>query len=82
MNTDLKFIINEIDRKLKNRFGVFIKNSQFFDCLVGYFYTSGFDAIYQYLEKTEKTRILIGISKNKQIFDLIDSSTKEDMIIA
>lgn len=57
MNTGLTFIINEIGRILKNRFEVLIKNSQFFDCMVGYFYTSGCHAIYKSLEKTEKTRI-------------------------
>ena len=72
MNSDLTFITNESGKTLKDRFEVLIKDSKFFDCLVGYFYSSGFHAIYKSLEKTEKIRILIGISTSKQVFDLIN----------
>lgn len=74
MNTDLTFITNEEDQKLKDRFEALIKDTRFFDCLVGYFYSSGFHALYKSLENTEKIRILIGISTSKQVFDLIDKS--------
>jgi len=30
--------------------------TSFFDCLVGYFYTSGFHALYKALEKTERNK--------------------------
>jgi len=56
---------------VKDRFEVLIKDTSLFDCLVGYFYTSGFHALYRSLEKTEKIRILIGISTNRQTYDLI-----------
>ena len=71
MNTDLSFITNENDQSLKDRFEVLIKDTSFFDCLVGYFYTSGFHALYKALEKTEKIRILIGISTNRQTYELM-----------
>ncbi|MBI5417121.1 helicase, partial [Candidatus Poribacteria bacterium] len=71
MSTDLTFITNEKDQKLKERFEVLIKDTKFFDCLVGYFYTSGFYAIYKSLEKTEKIRILIGINTSRETFDLL-----------
>lgn len=71
MNTDLSFITNEKNQSLKDRFEVLIKDTSLFDCLVGYFYTSGFHALYRSLEKTEKIRILIGISTNRQAYDLI-----------
>lgn len=71
MTTDLSFITNEKNQSLKNRFEVLIKDTSFFDCLVGYFYTSGFHALYKSLENTEKIRILIGISTNKQTTELI-----------
>lgn len=71
MNTDLSFITNEKNQSLKDRFEVLIKDTSLFDCLVGYFYTSGFHALYRSLEKTEKIRILIGISTNRQTYDLI-----------
>jgi len=74
MSSDLTFITNEEGQTLKERFKVLIKDSQFFDCLVGYFFSSGFYAIYKELERTKKIRILIGISTSKQVFDLIDKS--------
>jgi hypothetical protein len=76
MNTDLTFITNEENQSLKDRFNVLIKSTSFFDCLVGYFYTSGFHAIYPSLESTEKIRILIGISTNRKTFDLIEKANK------
>jgi len=74
MKTDLTFITNEKNRRLLDRFNVLIKDTKFFDVLVGYFYTSGFYAIYKSLEKTEKIRILIGISTSRQTLDLINQS--------
>ncbi|MBU0712266.1 helicase [bacterium] len=76
MNTDLSFITNEENQSLKNRFEVLIKDTSFFDCLVGYFYTSGFHALYKSLEKTEKIRILIGISTDRQTYDLIKKANE------
>jgi len=42
MNTDLSFITNEKNQNLKDRFEVLIKDTSFFECLVGYFYTNIF----------------------------------------
>ena len=61
---DLTFITNEKNQSLANRFRTLIKDTQFFDVLVGYFYTSGFYEIYKSLKKTEKIRILVGINTN------------------
>lgn len=77
MTTDLTFITNEKGKHLKERFEVLIKDSKLFDCLVGYFYTSGFHAIYNSLENTEKIRILIGISTDKQTHDLLNTARQE-----
>lgn len=79
-NNDLTFITNEENQTLKNRFRVLIKDAQHFDALVGYFYTSGFSAIYPALEGTEKIRILIGISTNRKTFDLISSARHEEQL--
>jgi len=70
-NTDLTFITNEEQQNLKTRFQVLIKDTKLFDCLAGYFYTSGFYAIYKSLKNTEKIRILIGISTSKLTYDLL-----------
>ena len=77
MAFDLTFITNEEDNNLRDRFKTLIKEARFFDCLVGYFYTSGFFSIYKALEKTEKIRILIGISTNKQSYDLLNAARRE-----
>ena len=74
MNIDLSFITNEGNQSLKDRFEVLIKDTSFFDCLVGYFYSSGFHALYKSLEKTEKIRILIGISTSRQTYDLLKNA--------
>jgi lipoate synthase len=58
------------------RFEVLIKDTSFFDCLVGYFYSSGFHAIYHSLENTEKIRILIRISTSRQTFELLENAKK------
>ncbi|HUU89270.1 MAG TPA: helicase-related protein, partial [Candidatus Glassbacteria bacterium] len=74
MNSDLTFITNESGHTLKERFEVLIKDSRLFDCLVGYFYTSGFYALYKSLEKTENIRILIGIGTSRETYDLLKSA--------
>jgi len=74
LNTDLTFITNEKGQNLKHRFEALIKDTRLFDCLVGYFYTSGFFNIYKPLEHTERIRILIGISTDKRTLDLVDQA--------
>lgn len=71
---DLAFITNEKGESLSKRFSDLIKDTRYFDCLVGYFYTSGFHTLYKSLESTEKIRILIGISTDRQTFELIQKS--------
>lgn len=73
-HNDLTFITNEKGHTLLERFKVLIKDTRLFDVLVGYFYTSGFYAIYKSLESTEKLRILIGISTNRETSDLIKTA--------
>jgi superfamily II DNA or RNA helicase len=80
MSTDLTFITNEHRKSLKDRFEVLIKDSRLFDCLVGYFYTSGFHAVYKSLEHTEKIRILIGISTDKKTHDLVKAGFERSLL--
>ena len=68
-HSDLTFITNEKDKSLLERFNVLIKDTEFFDVLVAYFYTSGFYAIYKSLENTKKIRILVGIGTDKQTIE-------------
>lgn len=79
MNSDLTFITNEKNQSLLDRFKVLIKDTKFFDVLVGYFYTSGFHALYKSLESTTKIRILIGIDTDRSIAGHIGSTTQSEL---
>lgn len=74
--TDLTFITNQKEESLLSRFSELIKDTRYFDCLVGYFYASGFHSLYKSLENTEKIRVLIGISTDRKTFDLIEESRR------
>jgi len=74
MSTDLSFITNEENQSLKERFRILIQSTDFFDCLVGYFYSSGFHEIYPSLETTNKIRILIGISTSRETYEMLQQA--------
>lgn len=77
-NTDLTFFTNEPNATLLKRFQkTLADNTQFFDCLVGYFYTSGFYELYPSLEGTEKIRILIGLKTDRKTLDLINQAEQQ-----
>jgi superfamily II DNA or RNA helicase len=80
VTSDLTFITNEKGKNLKERFDTLIKDARFFDVLSGYFYTSGFYAIYKSLENTEKIRILVGISTDRKTFDLFTAAQQEKQL--
>ncbi len=71
-DSDLTFITNEKDQTLRSRFETLIKDTRLFDCLVGYFYASGFLSIYGPLKNAEQIRVLIGISTNRRTFDVME----------
>ena len=48
--------------------------------LVGFFKTSGFFKLYESLEKTEKIRILVGISLNRYAYELIQKAEQEKQL--
>ncbi len=72
MNSDTKFFTNEDGSKLSDRLKKWGKHAQLLDVLVGYFYSSGFHAIYSSLEETKEIRILIGISTSHDVLSLIN----------
>lgn len=63
MNT--KFITNQDGQTLYDRFTALIKNTQYFDVLVGYFYLSGFYKLEPSLKSTDKIRILVGMETDE-----------------
>ena len=78
MNSDLTFITNEPGKHLRDRFGVLLgEDTRFFDCLVGYFFISGFHRLHSALTKTEKIRILIGIKTDGAVYELIQTAKQQ-----
>lgn len=79
---DTSFFTNEVDNTLVDRFNILLKDTEFFDCLVGYFYVSGFYKLQKSLENTEKVRILVGMGIDSQTFELIEDSKKSTISTA
>jgi len=70
--TDKTFITNESDNTLLERFRAIFKGGvKEFDCLVGYFYSTGFYKISDALKETDKIRILIGMGTDLNTLDYI-----------
>lgn len=82
MIKDTSFFTNEKNNTLVERFNVLLKDTEFFDCLVGYFYVSGFHKLQKSLESTEKVRILVGMGIDSQTFELIEDSKKTNISTA
>lgn len=63
---------------LRDRFGVLLTDdTRLFDCLVGYFYISGFYKLYPSLEKVEKIRILVGLQTDRAAYELIQTAKQQ-----
>ncbi|MCM8809671.1 MAG: phospholipase D-like domain-containing protein, partial [Candidatus Omnitrophica bacterium] len=74
---DLTFIVNQPGQTLKDRFNQIIKDCKFFDCLVAYFYITGFYLIYDSLKNAERIRILIGLGTTPETFNLIKTAQNQ-----
>ena len=82
MSTDLTFITNDAGKSLRDRFGVLLgDDTRFFDCLVGYFFISGFYKLYPALTKTEKIRILVGIKTDRTTYNLIQEGKQQELVL-
>jgi len=75
MSTDLTFLTNEPDRKFSARLHNLLPRCEQFDCLVGYFYLSGFHLIREQLKACDRIRILIGLETEQQIIDAVLKAT-------
>ena len=65
-----KFLTNQDDNTLSKRLEKILPQTHDFDCLVGYFFISGFFRLYHALEQIKKIRILIGL-KNEQVIHYV-----------
>jgi SNF2 family DNA or RNA helicase len=82
VSSDLTFIMNESGKHLRDRFGVLLgEDTRFFDCLVGYFFISGFHKLHPALTKTEKIRILIGITTDRATYELIQTANQQQEFV-
>ncbi|MDP2672990.1 MAG: helicase-related protein [Nanoarchaeota archaeon] len=72
------FITNEKGDTLYSRLDSLIKNTKAFDCLVGYFFSSGFYRLCDYLKSPEKVRILIGLNTDKGVAELIKKAGSQN----
>ncbi len=78
MSSDLTFLTNESGKSLKERFSDILKtDARFFDCLVGYFFISGFYKIYPALENIEKIRILVGLHTDRSAYELLQKAGQQ-----
>jgi len=78
MSSDLTFLTNESGKTLRDRFSVILKtDARFFDCLVGYFFISGFYKLYPALENVEKIRILIGLHTDRSAYELMQKAGQQ-----
>ena len=55
-----KLVIDEYSNNLKNRINDLLTYTDLFDCMIGYFYVTGFSKYVHNLNATDKIRILIG----------------------
>ena len=62
LHPDSKFVVNGAGQTLADRFAQLIGDDACqFDCMVGYFYSSGFHLVRSPLEQVDRIRILVGI---------------------
>ncbi|MFH1090409.1 MAG: hypothetical protein V1742_02450, partial [Pseudomonadota bacterium] len=79
MSSDLTFLTNEPGKSLRDRFAILLSdNTHYFDCLVGYFFISGFYKLYKALENVEKIRILIGLHTDSTAYELLQSAREQN----
>jgi hypothetical protein len=78
ISTDLTFVTNEPGNSLRDRFSTLLTDdTRLFDCLVGYFYLSGFHKIYPSLANVEKIRILVGLQTDRTTYDLWQQARRD-----
>jgi len=78
MSSALTFITNEPGKSLRDRFGILLEDdTRYFDCLVGYFFISGFYRLHPALEKVEKIRILVGLQTDRTAYELLQKAKEQ-----
>ncbi|MBN8701921.1 MAG: helicase [Bacteroidetes bacterium] len=79
IHTDLTFFTNEEGQTLLDRFRTTLKDTQYFDVLVGYFRSSGFYQLYESIEPIDKVRILVGLGVDEDAYKTINQYQTQTM---
>ncbi|MBT1705872.1 SNF2-related protein [Chryseosolibacter indicus] len=78
--TDLTFFTNDKFGTLLDRFKATLKDTRYFDVLVGYFRSSGFYQLYQSIEPIDKVRILVGLGIDEHSYNAINQYQNQSTI--
>ena len=77
--SETDFITNENGNTLENKFKKNLKETRFFDILVGYFRMSGFNKVFSDFENIEKIRILVGLNVDYDVYDSLIKYKNSDL---
>jgi len=80
VQSDLTFFTNEPGSTLLDRFRRTLRDVKFFDILVGYFRTSGFDKLCESFAPLDKIRILVGLNVDRQAFEIVDAHQSQSTL--
>jgi superfamily II DNA or RNA helicase len=80
LHTDTTFFTNELGSTLLDRFMRTLKDTQYFDVLVGYFRSSGFYQMYEAIEQVDKTRILVGLGIDEESYKTINEYQNQTVL--
>ena len=72
--TDTRFFTNTTNNSLLERFQKTLTGAEFFDVLVGYFRSSGFNNLYKSLTDVKKIRILVGLNTDAGVVSAIETA--------
>ena len=75
--TDLTFFTNDESQTLLDRFKATLADTRLFDVLAGYFHASGFYQLYNSIEPVEKTRILVGLGLDNEVYHAVNTSRRQ-----
>lgn len=79
-SSDLTFFTNEPGSTLLDRFQSTLRDTYFFDVIVGYFRASGFYQLQDSVASIKKTRILIGLGIDDASYRIIDSYQNQSVL--
>lgn len=78
--TDLTFFTNDQNQTLLDRFKATLADTRLFDVLVGYFHSSGFYQLCDSMEPIKKTRILVGLGIDGDVYRAVNSSQQQGVL--